>query len=608
MNSTSSDNSGSLDTRIAVAAIIVAAAALFVAFFQLLVQCFTSPTRQKCLNESIGLWSRKTSHRWEFPLFYLRVSYPTIDLDILNSISRRDKVMEDAPPFLRHLVSELGSRHCQRSCSEFDQDPNANPWSFLKKFYYRIVMALDASEHKYTVGCICETVWYLVKNFRRISWYHRGGMVRASWANMLNCIGVPFHNDLILGAERADIIPSPVDTPLQSTTLFNLGLWCFVLGLNNMTVNDTDGTITAWNDVARMATTDLSNVPGIGQVVGLHGNLDALKETVLKASVAALKEVARIAKGAFGFPSFQVDPRCFRPKHIVCALQNRWDSKTWRDHQYSHFLTTFDGSSGRGGLATEAEQWQQEKKEFRCTSLLKSLAFLPYHSIWSGFPLNAFLSPYEPYVKSQRKTWWEGGGQYICGPDASLSESIKKLDIPFVEPESKFLLVPLRAAGSQSRGYRSWLFHSHRELLEHWDKTIYSHISNIDIPFPVVDTVLSLLRGQFTIAELLVQREQEKLWARTASVQACLWLTLYMLDERIQVVWCRIEPSSDLNNCREWLTAETVRQRNDRSEASTEQTQHAAQDNFVSASHPDEAQPLYNMACAEHYSVGITQS
>src|ERR1700738_2315621 len=56
---------------------------------------------------------------------------------------------------------------------------------------------------------------------------------RTSWANLLECLDVD-PRSLVKGRQQADVIPTLMDGPMQSTTLSNLGLWCFILGMKEL--------------------------------------------------------------------------------------------------------------------------------------------------------------------------------------------------------------------------------------------------------------------------------------------------------------------------------------------------------------------------------------
>jgi len=52
---------------------------------------------------------------------------------------------------------------------------------------------------------------------------------RASWANILNCLGAYSAKSLLKHSRRADIIPSALDAPPQTTSLHNIGIITMVL-------------------------------------------------------------------------------------------------------------------------------------------------------------------------------------------------------------------------------------------------------------------------------------------------------------------------------------------------------------------------------------------
>ena len=120
----------------------------------------------------------------------------------------------------------------------------------------------------------------------RFLWKHprrRWIPARASWANMLECLDLE-PQMLITKMQRADVIPGVLDAPYQNTTLINIGLWCFVLGMKELNIDVTKGTIQARNSYASLLTTQ-QPVPGVSKVIHIEGNLERLEAMVDEASI-----------------------------------------------------------------------------------------------------------------------------------------------------------------------------------------------------------------------------------------------------------------------------------------------------------------------------------
>jgi hypothetical protein len=141
----------------------------------------------------------------------------------------------------------------------------------------------------------------------------------------------------------------------------------------------------------------------------------------------------------------------------------------------------------------------------------------------------------------------------ICKVTGHLEK--RDLVLPFVRRENEFVAAVRKTAGSNLYGWRSWMFNTHREVIKTWSREIYELISDPTRELPIADLIQRLLSGETSVNE--VRDDWERQPISTASVQATLWLTLFMLDARIQSLWCQIDPNCHINECRHWLIEET---------------------------------------------------
>jgi hypothetical protein len=342
-----------------------------------------------------------------------------------------------------------------------------------------------------------------------------------------------------------------------------------VLGLNKVEIQH--GVLSASSKYARLETTLQSNVPGIGKVIGMHGILRRVKRDALRSSVGALEEIVWLAEGRFNLVWFRVDYRFFNPMSVVYALQNQWNFESWGKYEDDGVKL----SVMEGNLAREAAEWskasdkQEEWTEFwsskrvgisGCPSLLKTFAFLPYHSIYGGFPLKSLLSPYQARFNTQsRREWWTTSGNKLCKVNDLLTGHLetRELVVPFVRTENEFVVAARKAAGSNFYGWRSWMLNTHLEVIKSWTPELYEHICDPTREVPIADVVKRLLSGETSVNEVRDDWERQLASTRNASVQATLWLTLFLLDARIQSLWRQIDHNCHINECRHWLIEET---------------------------------------------------
>ena len=224
----SSDN---LSDRVAMAALILGGGAFVIAFLQMIYQYVTSTLRDKTSRGAIGVWHKFVKTTFDLRSWRLRVLYPEVTLNIQEVLDARE--CEDY--HVRRLLKPLQEKnymwvdipgalaktpfiHVSHSGWAFQRPGTNEPPSELN-----IVKCYELP-----IARMIEWFRFLWKNPR-----HTTVPARASWANMLECLDVDPHA-VCTRMQLADIIPGVLDAPYQNTTLINIGLWCFVLGMKDL--------------------------------------------------------------------------------------------------------------------------------------------------------------------------------------------------------------------------------------------------------------------------------------------------------------------------------------------------------------------------------------
>ena len=546
----------SLSDRVAIAAAVLAAAAFIIAFLQLVYAYWTSDLRAKCSSGGIGGWNLYTKTNWELHgcIWTARVVYPQIDLRVETILRERFSAELHLPTF-KSLPPGYG--WADRSYFE-----NANELGFWHIWYGTSVFN-DGDENFVKVFDLpwrAQIHWflYLYKNPRE-----EFGGARASWANLLACLRVvpATSKGLVLSRQRADVIPAGMDAPLQTTTLANMGLLCFLLGLKYVTIDINKGTIFARNDLARIRTSNL-NIPGAENVVTFEGDIDSLRGRCAQPATSELVEAASWANGKLEFIKINVNPYVFEPLSILYALQNEWNEDKWK--AYTILRRMRESPSGPGNLVWEAREYKDQRAHSddeadaiegkdawnmfwtkldigACPSLIQMLPFLSYHSIVSGFPLEAYLSPFDEHLLWDNATWWGSGGEQLCQSDASLYGRASRNQIPFLRKHSDFLMVAGVVTGDS--GCRSWLFHSCYAMLKGWDQEWLAELikhdagGNFETRFPIMPTVYRLLSGKLMVEVRKEIAEHSMDGGLFVTIEAALWFTLLTVEARLEALW-----------------------------------------------------------------------
>jgi hypothetical protein len=310
-------------------------------------------------------------------------------------------------------------------------------------------------------------------------------------------------------------------------------------------------TIQAGNEFANIVTTNRT-VPGASKIISLEGDLENLRDSVVQASPMVLQEVVATANGWLYWGTFHSSSYKTNPLHVVYALQNCWSQDTWTGYNLASSHVGIAKTLELGNLISEAKMYKAgnkpadhewtsfwtEGKIGACPSILQCFAFLPYHNICSGFPLRSFLEPYTKVIGTNCKTWWTSEGEHLCYVDAKFYSEVALGRTHFLKRYKSFLLA-VDEIGHQ--GFRSWIFHSCRTWWDVWgsvkrrDQIERIVDGEFGSKFPILMNVDRILRGESLDK---VRNDPELVYGGDfVSVEAGLWLTLFTLEARIEVLW-----------------------------------------------------------------------
>ena len=310
-------------------------------------------------------------------------------------------------------------------------------------------------------------------------------------------------------------------------------------------------------------------IPGLGNFVSLEGDPAAIWKTfVHPRSTEELTEIADRANGYFHFPKFRVTPYVFHPLHVIYAIRCQWDQTLWNSHdarerRQKHGLygdIVWESDKFRElGESPKWSEFRQTKLGGLCPSIVQSLAFLPFHHICAGFPLDRFMS-YRNSLMLQFKSWWIRNRESPnVNLDTEFQNDIEVGHLRGLDVRSRFCMTKTDVPQPRSR---SWIFDDWNDL--------FQVLTNNDLQNPVVRGVATLLDCDqlnsnrqfkpFPIIPLVynfldsgdLAKIQKEIDARRIqhvhaymTAEAALWLTLAMVDKRIQRACSTMENASD---------------------------------------------------------------
>ncbi|KAK6350616.1 hypothetical protein TWF718_003804 [Orbilia javanica] len=493
--------------QLTLVALFIALAALFIAFFQVLLQYLSSPQRDKCLTGAIGGWSNFTRTRWDLSRWRIRVKYARINLSPWMIIHIRQSQEAE----IIQWVKEQGRDYHHTSfgssgIGKFDlshgslilhqpNDPQTILSFWMLPFMEKITWAY----------------------FRISHWRSCPGFARSGWANILTALNVCPDSRLLDGLQDADIIPSAVDAPFQVVDLNTLGLLCYMLGLRDVRIDESSGTIDAKNAYLRIQTLAIA---AVGQVVAIDGDFESLRKQLHTVNSEELKSVLRSAIGHIHVNMFQPSIHFFDEGAGLYGLFYRWNTDMWETYRIwvtTNFIVQNPSHeiAVKASLTAQCTAYKNEVARIdraegswcpiwesligsATPTIIKYMAFLPFMPIWSAQPGGSFFAAYNSYLNRSRTNFIKNLGRNFVPRiefHAKVEFMLATNDIPFIRPKSEFLLT--KDAGAMPDVSRSWAIEPSIPILRSWPGggEVVDQILNPDLPLPLPNAVIQLLRG-----------------------------------------------------------------------------------------------------------------
>ncbi|KAF3219842.1 hypothetical protein TWF679_010298 [Orbilia oligospora] len=555
---TKTDDDDVWQMRLTLVALLIAIAALFIAFFQVLLQYLSSPQRDKCLTGAIGTWSNFTRTRWDLSRWRIRVKYSKINLSPWMIIHIRQSQEAE----ILKWVQEQGRDYHHTSIGgsgigRFDlthgslvlrhpNDPQNTLSFWMLPFKEKITWAY----------------------FRICHWRSCPGFARAGWVNILSALNVCPDIRLMDGLQDADIIPSAVDAPFQVVDLNTLGLLCYMLGLRDVKIDESSGTIDARNAYLRIQTL---TIPAVGQVVAIDGDFESLRKQLHTVNSEELMSVLRSATGHIHVNMFQPSIHFFDEGAGLYGLFYGWNSDMWES--YRIWVTTnlivqnpSHEIAVKASLTAQCTAYKNEAAVMiqvedswsaiwnslirsATPTIIKYMAFLPFMPIWSAQPGESFFAAYNSYLNKSRANYMKNLGQNFV-PNIEFHAKVEFMlatnRVPFIRPKSEFLLT--KDTGAMPDVSRSWAIEPSIPILRSWPGAcdVVDQILNPNLPLLLPNAVIQLLKGG-PMQEVRTGLEQYVMETEIAgyTLESTIYLALMFLDARIQTLWCKAEGTDD---------------------------------------------------------------
>lgn len=537
-------SSDAFSNEVALAALVLGGGAFVIAFLQMVYQYLTSNLRDKCSSGAIGGWQKYMSTGWDVLNWRPRIEYPQIQLNpwyFLNERHLAEVAVAEELSHFEDLISQSLAVDRYRWIDPTTRNESPRVWDVWYPGHALVTPGFGYVS-VFQLPFRAKLLWL------RFLWKHPRpdqSIVRASWANMFTCLGIAPSKSLVIRKQRADVIPSAMDAPLQNTDLSTVLQWCYLLGLKNIHIDWTEATISTESIYANITTTNLK-VPGLAKVISLDGDLDNLRNRVSWATSGELRNVIEMARGRLFYVTLHIDCDNYKPSHVLYALQNGWTyQRPPKERQVPGDLYQ-EAAACAPPLPGERRVLSYRYEHGR-HSLLQTLAFLLYQNICSAFPIKSILLPYKDLLRRKITDWWKVEGCNLCCilPLQKALFSIRRHSL--FTASSQFLLTePGVVTGFF--GSRSWIFFSSHNALKAWDDDCFQQITNLNESgdfvsrFPLLNDVQSLLKGR-TVEDIRSEYIAGVLDLSkrfTIRIEPALWLSLFSVEGRIEALWDEI--------------------------------------------------------------------
>ncbi|KAF3933967.1 hypothetical protein ABW19_dt0208185 [Dactylella cylindrospora] len=565
------DKSGEI--TIALVALVFAATAVAAAFLQALLQYLTSTYRDKCLSGAIGAWSQLTKTSWSIRPWRLKVEYARLNLDPNRVLDvredHRDKIFIWAN---KNIEGRVGIRSRKLYRKNTQKSSLRRAFSFYLKDRGDIVLDENGSAISFWHLSIKQKIswlWYCVTERKVLE----SNVTKAGWSNLLMVLEVYPHKHLVDGYENADIIPSGVDVPIQRVQIFDLCMICYMANLRDIHINVPGRSIEAQNDLIKVST---QNIPGFGQAVTIDGDFEQLQNKIAIANTGQLITLCYQAKGSFKCQYFYTNIYYFDLHAMLYAMVRRWDGKFWSRYRG----IVFADKTAKGKFLEEdaaiafthkvspqaqARRFSELIKQNKdspwseiwqsisgcCTpTIVKYMAVMPFTGIWSAMPLDLFMSPYFKHLEDSRKSWWdktETRGTLLLRQHPLIEMGLIYGLIPFIHEISDFCLT-----GNRVRPFPetyTWAWIPNFPVLNGWKSEVVTDTwekpfeTTLHLPGVVID----LLRGISIEAARKQLVDRNSVGGSNYTLESAIMISLFLVDARLQSIWCRIEQENGGN-------------------------------------------------------------
>ncbi|KAF2452709.1 hypothetical protein BDY21DRAFT_155318 [Lineolata rhizophorae] len=571
--------------RLAQGALVLAAGAFFVAALQAILEyASSSSTRDKCTEAAIGVSHRLVKYGWNMKGWRLKVQYPVLDLSqkkVMDSYRERrnNDIVEKFYPFLeRRRARGLSCKFV------FPKELDDLRWYHIWDPYS--VLIVSGSSGGYKPIAWSDLTWAERKVFLRWKFWERNThsritRPRATWAQLLVCMGLLNTKTLCYRWEDAERIPSAVSAAVQRVKLFDLGTFALFSAFTTVRIDVRNREFYA---ESRFATIRTEEMPQYGKIIRFDGDIWQIIAQVENANPTERISALYFAAGHLSFGAYECDVVC--PLHLVLkAAKTGFDSDAFETELREARIATYGRSEdmslcilghearlftemhGRscntmGGedpskiLFSSMDVWSNKTKK-RVPTIWAASMFTSLYGVCCGFPSRAFVEPFIPWIKTAARRINARKPPYIK-ESRSVWLALRDDRLDFARTNSYYILDAFGEGSSTDRIY-GWnispMQHVWAGLPEEVRAEVFGATSNREwagCPNVIMYPESMYILRHFDLAKSAVKFAEEEVYNNPRfELVALIWTQIIIMDMAIQYM-VRGELETVKSKSREW--------------------------------------------------------
>lgn len=294
---------------------------------------------------------------------------------------------------------------------------------------------------------------------------------RATWAQVIQALGITDTSSLVVNKLDADTIPSGIDVPIQRLRLFDLGRLALIMGCTTVEIDVMNRFFRAVGPFCTLSTDD---IPTFGKAIRFEGDIYAINRDKWRFQpVSSMFAALELAEGRLAVSRYLI------PSMTSFTHHNYWDLSSWESTLSPVNLVfqaeTLDACERNTELALEHtstehishpfQKWQL-KTVLTIPSMVAVASYAGLPNAFCGFPSGVLLSALKGWVQVQADEITQQNNalpnvEKAFNGSISAWRYLRVGEIAFLERRSQIVMTPVpwyTTAASGLEGQLGWAY------------------------------------------------------------------------------------------------------------------------------------------------------